>query len=121
MLPTLNDGDIVLVRSHVKDLSRGDVVIFRRPTDQSITIIKRIIGLPGESVEIRDGRVFINGSVLDEPYLATANINNQDQMGLTTIPGLSFFVLGDNRRNSNDSRHWGILPEKLICGKIVFW
>jgi signal peptidase I len=120
MLPTLNDGDIVLVRKHVEGFNRGDIVIFRHPDDQSVTIVKRIIGLPGESVEIRDGRVFINGSVLDEPYLATANLN-REQMNLTIIPDLSFFVLGDNRRNSSDSRYWGVLPKKLIRGKAVLW
>lgn len=119
MSPTLNDGDIVLVRGHIKGISRGDIVVFWYPDDQSISFIKRIIGLPGESVEIRDGRVFINGSALDEPYLATKNMI-RDQMSLTIIPDQSFFVLGDNRRNSHDSRHWGTLPKKLISGK-VFW
>lgn len=120
MSPALNDGDVVLVRGHIKGISRGDIVVFRYPDDQSISFVKRIIGLPGESVEIRDGRVFINGSALDEPYLATQNMI-RDQMSLTIIPDQSFFVLGDNRRNSHDSRHWGTLPKKLISGKVVFW
>jgi signal peptidase I len=119
MSPTLNDGGIVLIRGRVKSISRGDIVVFRHPDDQSMTFIKRIIGLPGESIEIQDGRVFINGSALDEPYVATTNMS-RDQMNLMIIPDQSFFVLGDNRRNSNDSRYWGTLPKKLIRGKVVF-
>ena len=89
----------------VSDPKRGDIVIFKYPDDESKNFLKRIIGLPGETVEIRDGEVYINGSSepLDEPYLAETPYGD---FGPYEVPEDCYFMLGDNRNNSKDSRYW---------------
>lgn len=117
MLPALNDGDRILLDRRFEKLQRGDIVIFYFPLDQSRSYIKRIIGLPGETVEIRDGQVFIDGNAIQEPYVDSKY--NQSARSLTAIK-LSpdnYFVMGDNRDNSSDSRIWGSVQKELIYGK----
>ncbi|MBI4336924.1 MAG: signal peptidase I [Chloroflexi bacterium] len=99
---------------------RGDVIVFRFPRDETRDFIKRVVGLPGEVVEIRSGRVYINGVPLSEPYLADPG---NDSMRPHRIPEGQYFVMGDNRRASNDSRDWGDLPSYEIIGKawVVYW
>lgn len=100
---------------------RGDVVVVDLP-DEDITIIKRIIGLPGETIEIRDGSVFIEGELLHEPYLTQAML---DVYGPVRIPEEHYFVMGDNRQNSRDSRSLsiGFVPQDQIKGQavLVYW
>ena len=99
---------------------RGEVIVFRFPGDTSKDFVKRVIGLPGEEVEIVSGTTYIDGVALDEPYLTT-------KYGSNTAPLLlddaEYFVMGDNRRSSNDSRNWGAVPEANILGKVwvVYW
>ena len=99
---------------------RGEVVVFRFPKDPSRDFVKRVIGVPGESVEIRNGTVFVNGQALDEPYLTS---HDRSDMGQIFLRDGQYFVLGDNRSGSNDSRNWGPVPEENFLGKvwIIYW
>ncbi len=96
---------------------RGDVIVFRYPQDPSRDFIKRVIGLPGDTVQIVNGTVYVDGTALDEPYINGVSHANYDQ---TVIPAGNYFVLGDNRNNSSDSRSWGFVPEGNIIGKAMF-
>jgi signal peptidase I len=99
---------------------RGEVIVFHFPRDPSRDFVKRVIGVPGDTVEIRNGIVLVNGAVLDEPYLTS---RDNSSMRLATIGPREYFVLGDNRRGSNDSRNWGTVPEDNILGRvwIIYW
>jgi signal peptidase I len=112
---------------------RGDVVVFRFPGDPSRDFIKRIVGLPGETVSIRDRAVFVDGRRLEEPYVFHADDRvwpddpsipeekrRRDQLPPTRIPGGSYFVMGDNRDDSSDSREWGAVPETNLVGRALF-
>lgn len=96
---------------------RGDIVVFRDPQDSGRNLIKRIIGLPGEILEIRGGQVYINGLPIEEPYLGSNGAFSEPQI---PIPGGFYFVMGDNRNNSSDSRSWGLLDADKIVGKAAF-
>jgi signal peptidase I len=119
MLPNFNDGDRIIMNRSVGELKRGDVVSFLYPKDKSKWYIKRVIGLPGEKIEIRDGAVYIDGQVLDEPYLDRKYNQTRGTFAPRTVPENHFYVLGDNRDNSSDSRYWGTLPKDLITGRYV--
>jgi signal peptidase I len=118
MAPALNNGDKALMLKSFKEINRGDIVVHLYPEDTSKSYIKRIVGLPGETIEIRDGRVYINGQRLEEPYMQP-DYFSQDILNPVKIAADHYFVLGDNRRNSADSRYWGTIPRHLIYGK--FW
>jgi signal peptidase I len=96
---------------------RGDVVVIHLHAQSDELLIKRVIGLPGDLVEIRDGRVFVNGHALAEPYVADGT---NGSYGPTTVPPLNIFVLGDNRNFSNDSRSFGTIPLKDVIGRAWF-
>lgn len=106
---------------------RGDVVVFEYPNDFSKDYIKRVIGLPGETVEIRDGRVYVNGALIDEPYLqgtpTTCRVEDACARGPVTVQPGTIFVMGDNRANSSDSREWNELPLDRVIGKawVSYW
>lgn len=119
MNPTLMDGEFVLVNRlsyRVGDMQRGDIIVFRSTTNPDLDLIKRIIGLPGDQVDIHDGQVFVNGKTLSEPYIAAA----PNYRGSWQVPEGHLFVLGDNRNDSSDSHQWGLLPFENIVGKAVF-
>jgi signal peptidase I len=124
MEPTLRPGDRVLVNKlsyHFHPIHRGDVVVFKRPpaeaADPTIKdLIKRVIGLPGDTIEERDGKVYINGRQLKEPYL-TADTGTTLTLPVKVVPPGQYFVLGDNRTNSKDSRFIGPIPGSLIVGR----
>ncbi|HVF31378.1 MAG TPA: signal peptidase I [Pyrinomonadaceae bacterium] len=118
MQPTLNDGDRCLISKNVNDLKRGDIVIFRYPQDQSRKYIQRIIGMPGEEVEIRSGKVLINGTTLDEDYLDDKYNQSAPSFPPKKMGTNQYFVMGDNRDNSFDSRYWGGLDAALIEGRL---
>ena len=119
----------------ITDVRRGEIVVFKYPEDPERDFIKRVIGLPGETLELRDKRVYINGTMLDEPYVhfleppGTANAHEftafdvKTAYGPVTIPPGHFFMMGDNRDNSQDSRYWGFLPAPYVKGKalVVYW
>jgi signal peptidase I len=121
MDPTLKINDRVLVNKlsyDLHDVNRGDIVVFESPpneTSEEKDLIKRVIGLPGETVEAHDGRIFIDGQALDEPYLEPhVQTGTVDPV---TIPADHYWVMGDNRGNSRDSRYFGAIPESLIIGR----
>ncbi len=127
MESTLLSGDRVLVskvdyRLHTPE--RGDIIVFRPPIDTSIPYVKRVVGLPGDTVDLRDGRVYVNGRPLEEPY---AFGHTNPRSGLVKyplrVPDRQLFVLGDNREVSGDSREWGSVPDDNVIGKVVvkFW
>jgi len=118
MNPTLLDGEFVLVNRlayRMGEMQRGDIIVFRS-TSSDLDLIKRIIGLPGDEVAVRDGQVLVNGQALNEPYIAAA----PNYQGYWTVPEGHLFVLGDNRNDSSDSHQWGLLPFDNIVGKAVF-
>src|SRR5262245_29184711 len=118
MMPTLRDGDRVLIWKVFEEINRGDIVVLWYPDDPSKSYIKRVIGLPGEEVMVENGKVLINGSPLDEPYM-NADYRSSDSMpGPIHVKDHHYFVLGDNRPNSSDSRYWGLVPEKYIYRKV---
>ncbi len=99
---------------------RGEVIIFEFPRDMERDFVKRVIGLPGDTVEIKRGQVIVNDIELDEPYITHENTGSYPKK---TVPEGSYFVLGDNRRASNDSRDWGPVSESRIIGRawVSFW
>ena len=99
---------------------RGDIVVFEYPRDSSRDFIKRVIGLPGEMVEIRDHQALINGIPLQEPYLPESATTQMGDMAPVQVPANTVFVMGDNRGNSSDSRNWGPLPLNRIVGQAWF-
>ena len=124
MMPTLYRGDRIIVsklsyRFHPPQ--RGDIIVFRYPHNPKKTYIKRLIGLGGETVTLADGRLYIDGRETPEPYLPP-NTYFPD-FGPVKVPEGSYFLLGDNRMNSEDSRVWGFLDRRLIIGKavLVYW
>jgi signal peptidase I len=122
MLPELKDQERIFVNKFVyrfEKISRRDIVVFWYPRDPSKSFIKRIIGLPGDTVEIRSGMVYVNGEPLDEPYLVPEFADKRTMNPRYVDPGY-YFVMGDDRKYSSDSRVWGLVPEKYIYGKAVF-
>lgn len=122
MAPALYPGDRVLVDRltyRFRDPSRFDIIVFKHPLN-NYNYVKRIIGLPGETVEMRKGTVYINGRPLREPFIQKRGYS---EFPPVKIPAEHYFVLGDNRDNSNDSRYWGFVRKDLVIGKVVwrFW
>ena len=121
MRPTLERGDHILVTPSAwgREIRRGDVVVFRNPGVGPGFFVKRVIALEGEHLEIRDGRVRIEGRILEEPYLEVPTDGNLAEI----VPAGHFFVLGDLRSDSIDSRVWGALPEENVVGRarMIFW
>ena len=123
MEPSFHDGQFLLINKlsyRLGEAERGDVVVFRYPRDPSRDFIKQVIGLPGETIEIRDGQVYINNQLT--PTLASINQANYNS-GPTTIGPDELYVLGDNRPNSSNSHAWGTLPLDLVIGKVIlsYW
>lgn len=119
MEPSLHDEQFLVVNRLAyrwKEPQRGDIIIFRFPSDPKRRFIKRVIGLPGDVVAVRDGQLYINGVVLDEPYITEAH----QYHGEWRLSPYEVFVLGDNRNNSSDSQNWGPLHIDEIIGKAVF-
>jgi signal peptidase I len=117
-------------------LERGDVVVFKYPEEPDRDFIKRVIGLPGDTLELKAKKVYINGTPLDEPYVhfidaprseseihEVTSFDVRERYGPVTVPANQYFVMGDNRDNSQDSRYWGFLPRDYIKGKalIIYW
>ena len=101
----------------VRDVQRGDVIVFKFPEDPDTDFIKRVIGLPGDVVEMREGRTYVNGQLLDEPYMLDSHRDYQPYRSPGPVPPNCFFVMGDHRNNSRDSRYWGCVPRDLIRGR----
>ena len=135
MVPGLGEGEYLLVNKMlywdlplisgddgylIQPPRFGDVVIFKFPLDPGRNFVKRVIGVPGDIVEIDKGIVFLNGEELDEPYVTRPDHGNTKSQ---VVPPDSFFVLGDNRRASDDSRSWGVVPRDNIIGRawVSYW
>ena len=121
MEPNFDDGDFLLVDEisyRFRNPGRGDVIVFRAPIEEKQYYIKRVVGLPGEKVVVKDGEVLINGAKLDEQYLAEGTVTRTLQQDEFTLGANQFFVLGDNRMVSFDSRNWGPLSREKIVGLV---
>jgi len=124
MEPTLTKGDRIIVNKFIyrfQEPKRGDVIVFKYPLDPKRDFIKRVIGVPGDTVEIKDSELIINGKPVLEPYLPQG-LKFADY-GPVTVPQDKFLMMGDNRNNSEDSRVWGLLPRENIRGKaiVLYW
>jgi signal peptidase I len=120
----------------VGTLARGDVVVFKYPVEPDRDFIKRVIGLPGETIEVKEKKVYINGKPFEEGYVhflappaaqselhEVTSFDVRERYGPVTVPANQYFVMGDNRDNSQDSRYWGFLPRENVKGKalIIYW
>lgn len=145
MEDTLVIGDCLLVNKFIygikvpftdlrvpglRDPKRGDVIVFKYPEDRSKDFIKRLIGVPGDEVLVRDKRVYVNGSLYQNPHevhkdpqIMPRELNQRDNFGPVRVPANSYFVMGDNRDNSYDSRFWSFVPQADVVGKafIKYW
>jgi signal peptidase I len=127
MEPGLSDNERIFInkftyRLNLGDIQRGDTVVFWYPRDTTKSYIKRVIGLPGDRVRIVDGQVYVNGSALNELYVAESFRDSSTWSGgeEVVVPPGDYFVLGDHRNSSSDSRAWGYVPRDNIYGKAVF-
>ena len=117
MEPTIRPGDrMVLIKTGI--LKRSDIIIFKDPENTEAYLVKRLIGLPGDTVEVANGRLYRNENTVSEPYLKDNYIIYK--YGLAQVPPGNLFVLGDNRNNSDDSTVWGFLPAENMRGKVIF-
>ena len=116
----------------IGEIDRGDVVVFKYPEEPERDFIKRVIGLPGETLEVREKKVYINGSPIDEPYAhflqppqsgsslhEVTSFDLRERYGPVTVPADQYFMMGDNRDNSQDSRYWGFLPRDYVKGRAL--
>ncbi len=123
MEPTLHDRERLIANKisyRFESPERNEIIIFKPPIGIKRNYIKRIIGIPDDKIEIVNGKIYVNDQVLKEPYV---KYRSNENMPPTIVPADSFFVLGDNRPNSSDSRYWGFVPRKNVVGKawVVFW
>ncbi len=130
MHPTLIEGDRILVNKFIykfRDPKRGEVIVFKYPVDPKLAFIKRLIGLNNESLEIKNGRIFINDNIIEDKNVTKNYYYNRGDFGEVDqqikIPEDNFFALGDNSANSRDSRYWGFVPRKNMIGKamVIYW
>ncbi len=122
MNPLLSDQERIFINKfvyHFEPIERGDVIVFWYPLDRSKSFIKRVVGLPSETVEIRDGHVYINGQELADQYVPASYLDGSTYAP-HRIPADDYFVMGDHRDSSNDSRVFGPVPRQFIYGKAVF-
>lgn len=122
MEPNLHNGQYIIINKliyQLKEPERGDIIVFQYPNDPSRDFIKRVIGIPGDTVRIEHGRIFINNTLLDEPYISQLGTYS----GSWNLNTDEFFVLGDNRNNSSDSHTWGFLPRENLIGRawVIYW
>ena len=118
----------------VRPIHRGDIIVFKYPDEPERDFIKRVIGLPAETIELRNKKVYVNGQPIDEPYVhfltppstdyqEVTSSDVRERFGPVTVPADHYFVMGDNRDNSQDSRYWGFLPRGYVKGKalLIYW
>lgn len=122
MAPCLEAGDQIIVTRYIRSApQRGDVIVFRSPAKADELMVKRVVALPGEHIDSRLGRVRIDGRTLPEPYVL--RIATSGAIQSQTVPDGAYFVMGDNRESSLDSRVWGVVPRSTIVGRarLVLW
>lgn len=118
MDPTIRDKEYLIIDEvtyHFREPARGEVIVFRAPPEPTKFYIKRVIGLPGDTVKSENGKVSVNGIALAEPYIT----HHSNDSFTVTVPDGTYFVMGDNRYGSSDSRIWGTLPQKNIRGRAL--
>ena len=125
MSPSLRHNERIIVNKFCyafQEIERGDLIVFSLEGDRSRTFVKRVIGAPGDVVEIYAGSVYINGKILNEPYVKETVLEGETRPAVFIEPG-KYYVLGDSRDNSNDSRNWGLIRREDIVGKVVlrYW
>lgn len=130
MMPKLHDQDRIFVNKFIyplrewigdkEPIKRGDIVVLLFPDDPSKSYIKRVVGLPGEEINVENGKLYVNGVQIEESYLDSEYLSQDSMPNKEIVRPHHYFVLGDNRRNSSDSRYWGQVPEKYIYGKAIF-
>jgi signal peptidase I len=127
MMPGLTDQERIFVNKYQyklgpNNIHRGDLVVFHYPKDPRESYIKRVVGLPGDAIQIMAGDVYVNSLKLDEPYVLD-EYRDRDSMPLQVVPPDDYFVLGDHRNSSSDSRAWGFVDRPKIYGKavLVYW
>jgi len=127
MKPNLHINDRILAYKFlydINDVKRGDIIVFKFPLNPKQNFIKRAIGLPGDEIRIKDKKVYVNGKLLNEPYVVHNDPWNsgfpRDEYGPIKVPPDSLFMMGDNRDSSDDSRYWGFVPAKNIIGQAFF-
>jgi len=118
--PTLYEWEKKLLP--VREIRRGDVVVFKFPREPEVDYIKRVVGLPGDTIEIRRGYLYVNGQLVDEPYVNDA-YRQRDHFGPVQVEPGHYFCMGDHRDRSQDSRYWGSVPRELIKGRalLIWW
>ena len=139
MEPTLLIGDHIIVNKFlygikapfinktiipISEPKRGDIIVFIYPVEKEKDFIKRVIGLPGEQIEIKSKKIFINGELFDDPFgVYSKSLKRNENFGPIIVPANNLFVMGDNRDHSYDSRYWGFVPFESLKGKavIVYW
>ena len=124
MMPVLEDQERIFINKfvyqfNISSVERGDVVVFYYPHDRSKSYIKRVIGIPGDVVEVVEGQVLVNGVKIEEPYVP-AEYRDQMSYPATKVEFAQYYTMGDHRSSSNDSRSWGLVPRDYIYGKAVF-
>ena len=129
--PTLHPAERVLLP--IRSIQRGDVVVFKFPEEPERDFIKRVIGLPGDTIELRNRQLFVNGTQVEEPYAHylfpigeghdSPSYDVRERYGPVTVPDGHYFMMGDNRDNSQDSRYWGFLPQHYVKGRAltIYW
>jgi signal peptidase I len=145
MLPTLLIGDHLLVNKFIygirvpfngkvlvpiKEPKSGDIIVFKFPKDRSIDYIKRVVGVPGDTIQVKNKKLYRNSKLVDDPHahftstiVLPAGVSPKDNFGPITVPEGKYFVMGDNRDNSSDSRFWGFVDKRDVLGKaiIIYW
>jgi len=126
--PTMTGAEALLMPR--RDIRRGDIIVFKFPQDPERDFIKRAIGLPGDRLELHRKKVYINGTPIDEPYVqfleppsisgAPRTDDVREEYGPINVPAHQYFMMGDNRDNSEDSRYWGFMPESYVKGQALF-
>lgn len=119
MTPEINDGDSILILNRTGRLSRGGVVVIHSPSSASQLLVRRVIALPGDVIEIRKGKLLINDTYVEEAYVSAQQNQRQRGMAPLHVPDDSYFVMADNRDGSFDSRDWGVVPTEQIYGKVL--
>jgi signal peptidase I len=119
MTPGIQDGDNVLVINRRGSLSRGTIIVMRSPSDSPNMVLGRVVGLPGEVIEIRKGRTLVNGDYIEEPYVSADQNRRPRDMAPISVLDHTYFVMADNRDWSKDSRDWGLIGDNQIYGKVV--
>lgn len=115
MYPTIHADDMMIFKN-TQEFERGDIIFFHYPLDEEQMFLKRVIGVEGDEIEVKEGLVYVNGKALDEPYIAEPPAYQEEKM---VVPQGEYYVLGDNRNNSHDSYEWGFVKKEKTKGKVL--